>query len=249
VVAVGAKIVMVTGREFEKLARRHLLAHLPGFALKGGHLYALPVDRFWRRFDLYASGFGREAFTIYCSVSPLYVPETMHAYPFGLGDRLPVLAGQGDRWWEWRPGNENVEQAMMESVLALMQAVGVPLLMQLATPEAVAERLAQQPSLHDDCHTVEALAYSLILCGQTASAKESLAHLKRITLDDEARAEWWAENQKGIRGQPREDWVIEVGKRGEAVANALRRSAADAIVMLDRWNEEQLVRLRLKRYA
>jgi hypothetical protein len=138
---------------------------------------------------------------------------------------------------------------MMEDVLALMQDVGVPLLTQLATPEAVAERLAQEPSLHDDCNTVETLAYSLILSGQTARAAESLAHLKRITLDDEERAAWWAENHKHIKGPASEDWVVRVGKRGEGVATALRRSAAAAVAMLDRWNEEQLAELRLKRYA
>ena len=227
----------MTGREFEKLARKHLLPHLPGFALKGGHLYALPVDRLWRRFDLYASGFSRESFTIVCSVSPLYVPETIHAYPTGLGDRLPILAGGGDRWWEWTPAAEESEIEMMRDVLAMVQDVGLPFLSKLATPEAVAQRLAQHPSRLDDPHTVEALAYSLILSGKTAAAGESLAHLRRITLHD------------GIGGQPPEDWELAVGKRGDAVADALRRSSAEAASMLDRWNDEQRAQLRLKRYS
>jgi hypothetical protein len=155
----------VTGREFEKLARKHLLPHLPGVALKGGDLYALPVDRLWRRLEPVRLGFSRESFTIVCSVSPLYVPETIHAYPTGLGDRLPILAGVGDRWWEWTPAAEQSATEMMRDVLAMIQDVGVPFLNKLATPEAVAQKLAQNPSRPDDPHTVEALAYSLILSG------------------------------------------------------------------------------------
>jgi len=37
------------GREFAKLARRHLMPHLPGFALKDGRIYALPVERLLRK--------------------------------------------------------------------------------------------------------------------------------------------------------------------------------------------------------
>jgi hypothetical protein len=51
------------------------MPHLPGFALTDGLIYALPVGRLFRAFSLHPSGFGRERFTMYCVVAPLYQPE------------------------------------------------------------------------------------------------------------------------------------------------------------------------------
>jgi hypothetical protein len=239
----------VTGREFAKLAQKHLMPYLSGFALKDGYVYALPVDRLWRRFVLNPSGFSRESFTIGCAASPLYVPEAAHSYPIGLGDRLPVLAGQGDRWWTWQPGDEGSERAMMEDIRALMLDVGVPFLNQFPTPESVADTLIRHPSKADDPNLLEELAYSLILAGRLELAAEALDDLRRMTLKDEERATWWAELQSEENGPADEDWVITVGRRGDSVAQALRRSAADAVAILDAWNEEQLAELRLRRYA
>jgi hypothetical protein len=237
------------GREFAKLARRHLMPHLPGFALKDGLIHALPVDRVWRRFHLYPSGFTREDFTVYCAVSPLYVPDSRNAYPFGLGDRLPILAGLGDRWWTWQPGDDEAEATMMGDLRELMINVGVPHLRELRDPAAVAERLLNYPEHLDHAHVAEALAYSLILAGSYELAREKLELLRSITLDNEERATWWADLHAGSRKPPDEDWVIAVGKRGAAVAEALERSPQTAIGLLDEWNEEQLAALRLPRYA
>jgi hypothetical protein len=239
----------VTGREFAKLARKHLMPYLSAFALKDAYVYALPVDRLWRRFVLSPSGFSRESFTIGCAASPLYVPEAAHSYPTGLGDRLPVLAGQGDRWWTWQPGDEESETAMMDDVRALMLDVGVPFLSQFTSPESVAETLIRHPSKADDPNLVEELAYSLILAGRHEAAAETLADLRRMTLEDEERATWWAELQKEDKGPAEEDWVISVGRRGDSVAQALRRSPVEAVAILDAWNEEQRAALRLRRYA
>ena len=239
----------MTGREFAKLARKHLMPYLSGFALKDGYVYVLPVDRLWRRFVLNPSGFSRESFTIGCAASPLYVPEAAHSYPIGLGDRLPVLAGQGDRWWTWQPGDEESETAMMEEIRALVLDAGVPFLNQFPTPESVAETLIRHPSKSDDPNLVEELAYSLILAGRPELAAETLDDLRRMTLEDEERATWWAELQSEEKGPAEEDWVITVGRRGDSVAQALRRSPAEAVAILDAWNEEQLAELRLRRYA
>ncbi len=237
------------GREFARLARRHLMPHLPGFALKDGSIYALPVDRLWRRFDLYPSGFSRESFTVYCAVSPLYVPDTRTACPFGLGDRLPILAGLGDRWWTWQPGGEEAEATMMGDLRELIINVGVPHLRELRDPAAVAERLLNYPKHVDDPNVAEALAYSLILAGSYELAREKLRLLRSITLEDEERPAWWADLHAGSRKPPNEDWVIVVGKRGAAVAEALEQSPQTAVALLDEWNEEQLAALRLPRSA
>ena len=70
-----------------------------------------------------------------------------------------------------------------------------------------------------------------------------------MTLDDDEQAAWWAELHSGTREPAPEDWVIAVGKRAESVAKALRHSHADAVAILDRWNDEQLAELRLPRQA
>lgn len=69
--------------------------------------------------------------------------------------------------------------------------------------------------------------------------------LKRISLEDEERAAWWADLNRGTRGAVEDDWVLEVGKRGAGVEEALARSTADATRLLDAWNDEQLRELHL----
>jgi hypothetical protein len=70
-----------------------------------------------------------------------------------------------------------------------------------------------------------------------------------MTLEDEERATWWAELQREDKGPAEEDWVISVGRRGDSVARALRRSPVEAVAILDAWNEEQRAELRLRRHA
>lgn len=218
---------------------------LPGFALKDGRVYALPVGRLWRGFTLSPSGFSRDRFTVSCVVAPLYKPEGVDAVLPGLGDRLPVLAGHGDAWWEWRPGDGEAEAQMMADILALMIDTGVPFLERLATVGDVARRLAREPDHRSDPHTAEALAYSLILIGEYDRALRELALLRQITLEDEERAEWWKQLNEGSAAEDEEDWVISVGKRGAQVQAALERSPDKALALLNRWNEEQLAELRV----
>jgi hypothetical protein len=239
----------VKGREFAKLARRHLMPRLPGFALKDGRIYALPVDRLLRGFTLYSSGFSRERFTIYCTVGLLYVPDSVDTVLDGLGDRLPVLAGRGDQWWQWDPADEEGEEAMMADIRALVVDVGVPFLDELGSVGAVAERLRRSGEYRSDPHVAEALAYSLVLSGDDEGAREVLRVLKRITLEDEERTEWWADLHRGTPEAVEDDWVLEVGKRGVRVEEALALSTAGATELLDAWNEEQLGDLRLPKTA
>jgi len=221
------------------------MPQLPGFALKDGRIYALPVGRLWRSFSLYPSVFSRDNFTMFCNVAPLYKPEAVGAVLDGLGDRLPVLAGRGDAWWEWRPDDSEAETHMMSDIRALIVETGVPFLERLATVADVARQLSGDPGHETDPHVVEALAYSLILIGEHQRAQRELALLRQITLEDEERAEWWNELNSGTTNEGDEDWVITVGKRGAQVEAALKRSSDQAVGLLDRWNEEQLEELRL----
>jgi hypothetical protein len=204
------------GREFAKLARRHLMPHLPGFALKDGRIYAVPVGRLWRAFTLYPSGFSRDRFTMYCVVAPLYKPEAAGAVLPGLGDRLPVLAGRGDAWWQWRPDDDEAEAQLMADIRGLILETGVPFLGRLATVEDVARRLSRERDHRTDPHTAEALAYSLIMTGEYKRARQELAVLRQITLEDEERAQWWSELNAGTSREDEEDW-------SSRSANAARR--------------------------
>jgi hypothetical protein len=235
----------MTGREFAKLARRHLMPDLPDFVLKDGHIYALPVDRLAGGFHLYASAFGRERFTISCSVYPLYVADSIGAVLPGLGDRLPILAGRGDQWWQWNPDDEEADAATLSDIRTLVLDVGVPFLNQLKTVQAVIERLRQTGQIETDPHVAEALAYSLLIADQNEAAMEMLKVLRRITLEDTEEAEWWDE----IAEPGEEDPIVEVGNRGARVEDALNRSPAEALRLLDKWNDEQRKALRLPRQA
>jgi hypothetical protein len=155
------------------------MPHLPGFAIKDGRIYAVPVGRLFRIFSLYASGFSRESFTIYCVVAPLYQPEAADGVLSGLGDRLPVLAGRGDAWWEWRPDDDEAEAQLMVDIRAVMLETGVPFLARLASVEDVARRLSAEPDRRTDPYVSEALAYSLILTGDYDRAREELTLLRQ----------------------------------------------------------------------
>jgi hypothetical protein len=113
----------------------------------------------------------------------------------------------------------------------------------------VAERLRETGDYRSDPHVAEALAYSLVLTRDDHSAKETLRVLERITLEEDERAGWWAELHRGTRGPIEDDWVIEVGKRGAQIKEALARSSAEATRFLGKWNEEQLRDLRLPKTA
>jgi hypothetical protein len=219
---------------------------LPGLALKDGRIYLVPVRRLWRGFTLYPSGFSRDRFTIFCAVAPLYKPEGAGAVLSGLGDRLPVLAGRGDAWWQWRPGDGEAEAQMMADIRTLILDTGLPFLERLPTVADVASRLASEPDHSTDPHLAEALAYSLILTGEYDHARKQLALLRRITLENQERAEWWRELNAGTSSEGEEDWVIAVGKRGADIQAALERSSEEAVGLLNRWNEAQLDELRLR---
>jgi hypothetical protein len=221
------------------------MPHLPGFALKDGRIYTVPVGRLWRAFTLYSSVFSRDRFTMSCVVAPLYQPEAVGAVLSGLGDRLPVLAGRGDAWWQWRPEDDEAEAHMMADIRGLILETGVPFLERLASVEDVARRLWREPDHRTDPHSAEALAYSLILTGDYDRARRELALLRQITLEDEERADWWRELNAGTSSEDEEDWVIMVGKRGAQVEAALDSSPDQAVALLNRWNEEQLEELRL----
>lgn len=221
------------------------MPHLPGFALKDGCIYAVPVGRLWRHFSLYPSGFSRDRFTMFCVVAPLYKPEAADAALSGLGDRLPVIAGRGDAWWEWRPDNGEAEASLMADVRGLILETGVPFLERLATVEDVARRLSGALDHRTDPHVAEALAYSLVLTGDYDLARKELTLLRQITLEDEERAEWWNELNAGTSSEDEEDWVITVGKRGAQVQSALESSPDEAVALLNRWNEDQCGELRL----
>jgi hypothetical protein len=221
------------------------MPHLPSFALKDGRIYAVPVGRLFRAFTLGPSVFSRERFTMYCVVAPLYQPGAAGAVLSGLGDRLPVLAGRGDAWWEWRPDDGEAEAQLMVDIRALILETGVPFLGRLATVEDVARRLSGEPDHRTDPYLAEALAYSLILTGDYDLAREELALLRQITLEDAERVEWWNELNAGTSSEDEEDWVITVGKRGAQVQAALESSPEEAVALLNRWNEEQLEELRL----
>jgi hypothetical protein len=181
------------GREFAKLARRHLMHHLPGFAVKDGLIYAVPLGRLLRGFRLGPSVFSRERFTISCLVAPLYQPEAADAGLSGLGDRLPHLAGRGREWWEWRPDDADAEAQLMADIRALMLETGVPFLARLATVEDVARTLSGQPDHRSDPYVAEALAYRVgiavsaerilfqasIYADTCLTAQEIAAHLAR----------------------------------------------------------------------
>ncbi len=68
---------------FQRLIRKHLLPHLPGFRAKGWLLFAEPPRRLLRGFAFEGSGFDQSVFNVWAFVKPLYVPSTYVTFTLG----------------------------------------------------------------------------------------------------------------------------------------------------------------------
>jgi len=218
------------GREFEKLIKKYLLLHLPSFKVKKTELFLYPINYLLRAFSFESSQFDPYNFTIYVFVQPLYVPDD--CIVFNIGSRLGIMAGLGDKWWDYTPERESI---IMDEILSLMKQHGVPFLQRIQTPQDLVEEIKRRFPEEDypDSYYNEIIAFSLILAGKFEEALQELNRLIYVLKEDPELREWEIERMK--RAERLRDMLMEDKKE-------------EAIQLLKEWTVYTARNLRLEEY-
>jgi hypothetical protein len=204
------------GRDFERLARKHLLPQLPGFRLGRGLIYAEPFDYLLRGMSMDSSAFSREDFYLNCFVQPLYVPAEGLRFPFGFRLRDPRNNHGG---WTF---TDVTEEEVFAGVLAAIKEQCVPIVDNYAHPST----LERWPGAWDGLHMAEGAAYGLVIEGPRDKAVKWLSRTDELAKRD---------------GR---DWALRVGERARLITETLTRSHEDAVSLLRHWADETAVKLR-----
>ena len=218
------------GREFERLIKKHLLPHLPGFKVKKAELFIYPINYLLRAFSFESSQFDRNRFTVYVFVQPLYIPDD--GVVFNIGDRLGNMAGLRDTWWDYKPEKETL---IMNEILYLMQQYGVPFLQRIQTPMDLVEEIKREFPKEDypDSYYNEIIAFSFIL---SEKFKDALQELNRLIYILKEFPEL-------------EEWQLERMKRAERLRDMLKKNKEqEAIQLLKEWTFYTAQNLRLDEY-
>ena len=146
------------------LLEKRLLPDFPGFSIRGSLMFISPLAHTLRGFSFEPSGFDKTPFYVTVFFQPMYVPGEHLVLNFG---RRLKNGGSG-RWQIQDAGN-------LTALTTAMQKE-VPFLLGLQTPNEVASAIQAftRPNElgHVNPHSLEALAYALILAGDTASAAD-----------------------------------------------------------------------------
>jgi hypothetical protein len=140
--------------QFERLSRKYLLPHLPGFCAKGRLMFIDPPLWVLRAFAFDPSAFGKNFFYLEVFVQPLYIPRSHLVYSFGR--RL-------SHGWDMPPDRE---AEVMNEILVYIKHEGVPFLDAMHDPAALAEKVQLISSNQNDAHVLETMTYSYILIGE-----------------------------------------------------------------------------------
>jgi hypothetical protein len=221
----------VKGTTVERLARKYLLAELPGFRSRRSLIYSEPLDYLLRGFDFEPSGFDRYAFYVWVFVQALYVPR--HGICYEFGDRLGTRDGDPGQRWHLRPDTD--EEQLMARILKLMKRDGLPFLKRLRTPADVAARAARSARSSKNPNDFELWAYSLILLGKKSEALKVLDRLHEACIDTSEEFDAPV------------TWVLEMDERCQRMRAALERDLSEAVALLNEWRDYTLHSLRLVR--
>ncbi|RMG20440.1 MAG: hypothetical protein D6732_28670 [Methanobacteriota archaeon] len=217
-------------REFEKLIKKHLLPHLPGFKVKKNRLLLYPINYLLRAFLFESSQFDPNNFTIEVFVQPLYIPQDFIS--FNIGSRLGSMADDGHDWWDYTPKNEVL---IMNEILSLIKKYGVPFLQRIQTPLDLVEEIKREFPENDypDSYYIEIIAFSLILSEKFEAALQELNRLIYI-----------------LKEFPElEEWQFERMKRAERLRDMLKENKKDEVIqLLKEWTVYTAKNLRLEEY-
>jgi hypothetical protein len=209
------------GKDAERLSRKYILPHLPGFAANKSLLYRAPIGELLCAFCFEPSGFDRNGFYLWVFVQPLYVPESDIVFTFG--NRL----GFG---WEL---TKETEAELGAKLLKCVRDEGLPWLELLQTPTKFIENVGPGKFMFfnpTNRHVLQAISYSQALIGDTQKALATLngllAKLKPPGPDN-----------------PEHDHAF--FKEVNSFRDTLVHAPTAAQEMLRKWREESLAALKL----
>lgn len=194
----------------QRLARRYLLPHLPGFQSKGSLVLFAPVAEILRGFAFESSSFDQSTFYIWAFAQPLYVPRFYLCYDIGIRVR------NSQELWTITPDDE---ADVMRHVLSSIHAQGLPFLEKFASPADVASNAVVGTGVHNDPHVDEVVAYSLALSGDRDKALAAIRRLQRSL----------------AKLDPSLEWPREMAARAQHVEDALTYGLERASALLLSW--------------
>ncbi|MCW5877582.1 MAG: hypothetical protein KIS80_01785 [Anaerolineales bacterium] len=219
------------GRIFHRLAKKHLLPHLPGFTAKKGLIYVADFNYFLKGLAVDSSAFSKTTFTIWAFILPLFVPKEYISFTYG--DRLGSLSGGGDKWWEYSSENE---EAIFKDILSHIQIEALPFFNEVVTPWDFWQKYKEKIKPNSGDYQREACAYALVLAGEYEMAatllEESIAVLEIATKED-----------------PTIPWIGWILERVRKIDSLLAEDPQKAVAQLDEWTQETLKNLGLEAQA
>lgn len=209
-------------REFEKLAREHLLPLLSDFQVKKGLLFESPIRHLLRGVTYQPSQFDRNALYLDVFVQALCVPAE------------DVIATDDVR-------SPRFAATETEAMRAFVEGRGRRLLEQCRTPADLATCLERRERGYPpDPSPLEALAYSHLLSGRAREAERVLD-----VVDTSARELIQSDLDERLYTEDEVHPLQPVFERVEQVREALDREPDAAIELLHRWRRETALNLGL----
>jgi len=193
---------------------------LPGFVAHKNLMFISPVEDVLRSL---AFGSSVDANTFYVSkfFLPLYVPCEFVNDMFG--ERLRINGNSG-----WRDDDPH----LIKNLINVIQSEAIPFINSVSSLVGVRDYLkVESIKPRTNSHTLEALAYTLIKCGDYASALKSLAELKRMLQGDTV------------------PWVVAQFNRAQLVEQKLLQSSEEALAQLKVWKVETIRNLKLEEFC
>lgn len=215
-------------REWQKLAKEHLLPYFSDLTLSGHWLLYTPIGWQARGFAFEPSGFDKLQFTVYAGLLPLYVPQSVGET---FCERIGWLAKrkQGDIWWNL--GLASADEVFTD-IRQRIQQDGIPYLQQRATVEAMT-KIRQHQIIH---LSADSYVYQAMLCAG-------------ILLNDASRVEREWKNLLNYRQRyPKEEmqnWEIEFYQVTEDIYRQFHTDPAVARNLIAHYRQERAAEWRL----
>ena len=195
----------------ERLAKNHLLTHLPGYEVARGIIHATPITDVLRGFAFESSAFDSDVAYVWAFAQPLYVPRDSLVFTFGRRLRRSLGLLRSTERWDLR---EERAEASLAALAKTLTRDGVPLVKRLESPELLVQNLQPKFGASATIFHLEAVAYSLARLGRYREAEQKLG-----LLSDPRKTQRWPH----------------VRDNANALLEAIRISPARAEELLNEW--------------
>lgn len=212
---------------WRKLAREHLLPHLPDSQLAGPILVFGQVEWILHALTVDSSAFSGARVAIWATSQPLYIPGEGMRGDFGERLRHPK---SNTEWWDMESGKEELQ---LREMLRPINEKALPFYEHTATPKDLALYSESRYRGSVNPPIIEVEAYSWALAGDASKSMEALERLKRA-VDAMPSYQTW--------GQP----ILE---RSLLVRKALTDDPSAVTHLLRGWRGETIRHLKLEKVA